>query len=95
MCHYGAERRVKTAPITALTRNIQKNLLTTLSGLGNKAWLDILLAAVRVLQHGGEVVADRRDGEEKERETGDACLGFTTAARSPSSWPYCFTGQPL
>lgn len=38
-----------------------------------------------MLQHGGEVVADRRDGEEKERETGDACLGFTTAARSPSS----------
>lgn len=70
--------------ITALTWNIQTPL-TTLSALGNKAGLDIPLAAVRGLQDGGEVVADRRDGEEKEGETGDACLGFTAAACSPSS----------
>lgn len=70
--------------ITTLTWNIQ-TLLTTLSALGNKAWLDILLAVVRGLQNRGEVVADRRDGKEKERETRDACLGFTAAACSPSS----------
>lgn len=72
-----------------------QTLLFTLSALGNKAWLDIPLAAVWGLQSRGEVLADRRDGEEKEGETGDACLGFTAEAYSPSSWPYCFTGQPL
>ena len=94
ICHYRLKGGWKTLAITTLTWNIQ-TALTTLSALGNKAWLDILLAAVRGLQRRGEVVADRRDGEEKEGETGDACLGFTAVARSPSSWPYCFTGQPL
>lgn len=68
-CHYGLKSRVKTVAITTLTWNIQ-TLLTTPSALGNKARLDIPLAAVQRLQSGGEVVADGRDGKEKEGETG-------------------------
>lgn len=53
--------------ITTLSCHI-RTLLTTLSAPGNKAWLDIPLAAVWGVQNRGKVVADRRDGEEKERE---------------------------
>lgn len=63
----GWKKGWKTTTSASLTR-INQTLLTTLSAIGNKAWLCV--GVCWGLQSWGGAVADRCDGEDKEREKG-------------------------